>query len=135
MPVEKLAEWFEGIEQRLTAHEVGETTCEVMKAAEILKKDGISLEVIHVPLIKPLDAATITKSAKKTNRVITVENHSIIGGLGGAVCEALSEKYPVKVARLGIKDQFGQTGTADELMEYYGLTGEKLAKTIKGLVK
>ena len=113
----------------------GETTCEVMKAAEILKKDGISLEVVHVPVIKPLDAATIVKSAKKTNRVITVENHSIIGGLGGAVCEALSEKYPVKVTRLGIKDQFGQTGTADELMKYYGLTGEKLAETIKGLVK
>jgi len=113
----------------------GETTCEVLKAAEILEKEGISLEVVHVPVVKPLDAETIVKSAQKTGRVVTVENHSIIGGLGGAVCEALSEQCPTKVTRIGINDQFGQTGTADELMAYYGLTGDKLAEKIKGLVK
>ena len=113
----------------------GETTCEVVEAAKMLEAEGISVEVVHAPVVKPLDTETIVNSAKKTNRVITVENHSIIGGLGGAVCEALSENYPVKVSRIGINDQFGQTGTASELMEYYGLTAKKLAEKIKGLVK
>ena len=113
----------------------GETTCEVVEAAKMLEEEGISVEVVHAPVVKPLDTETIVNSAKKTNRVITVENHSIIGGLGGAVCEALSENYPVKVSRVGINDQFGQTGTASELMEYYGLSAKKLAEKIKGLVK
>ena len=113
----------------------GETTCEVVEAAKMLEAEGISVEVVHAPVVKPLDTETIVNSAKKTNRVITVENHSIIGGLGGAVCEALSENYPVKVSRIGINDQFGQTGTASELMEYYGLSAKKLAEKIKGLVK
>ncbi len=113
----------------------GETTCEVVEAAKMLEAEGISVEVVHAPVVKPLDTETIVNSAKKTNRVITVENHSIIGGLGGAVCEALAENYPVKVSRIGINDQFGQTGTASELMEYYGLTAKKLAEKIKGLVK
>ena len=113
----------------------GETTCEVLKAAEILEKEGISIEVVHAPVVKPLDTTTIIESAKKTGKVVTVENHSIIGGLGGAVCEALSTECPTKVTRIGINDQFGQTGTADELMAYYGLTGDKLAEKIKGLVK
>ena len=113
----------------------GETTCEVVEAAKMLEAEGISVEVVHAPVVKPLDTETIVNSAKKTNRVITVENHSIIGGLGGAVCEALSENYPVKVSRVGINDQFGQTGTASELMEYYGLSAKKLAEKIKGLVK
>jgi transketolase len=113
----------------------GETTCEVLEAAKTLESEGISVEVIHVPVVKPLDIDTIVTSAKKTNRVITVENHSIIGGLGGAVCEALSENYPVKVTRIGINDTFGQTGTASELMDYYGLSAKKLVEKIKGLVK
>lgn len=113
----------------------GETTCEVLGAAEILAKEGISLEVVHVPVVKPLDTTTIVESAKKTGKVVTVENHSVIGGLGGAVCEALSENHPTKVLRIGTYDQFGQSGTADELMDYYGFTAEKLAAKIKGFVK
>ena len=113
----------------------GETTCEVLGAAEILAKEGISLEVVHAPVVKPLDTTTIVESAKKTGRVVTVENHSVIGGLGGAVCEALSETHPTKVLRIGTYDQFGQSGTADELMDYYGFTAEKLAAKIKGFVK
>ena len=113
----------------------GETTCEVLGAAEILAKEGISLEVVHAPVVKPLDTTTIVESAKKTGRVVTVENHSVIGGLGGAVCEALSENHPTKVLRIGTYDQFGQSGTADELMDYYGFTAEKLAAKIKGFVK
>lgn len=113
----------------------GETTCEVLGAAEILAKEGISLEVVHAPVVKPLDTTTIVESAKKTGKVVTVENHSVIGGLGGAVCEALSENHPTKVMRIGTYDQFGQSGTADELMDYYGFTAEKLAAKIKGFVK
>ncbi len=113
----------------------GETTCEVLGAAEILAKEGINLEVVHAPVVKPLDTTTIVESAKKTGRVVTVENHSVIGGLGGAVCEALSENHPTKVLRIGTYDQFGQSGTADELMDYYGFTAEKLAAKIKGFVK
>ena len=77
----------------------------------------------------------IIKSAKKTNRVVTVENHSIIGGLGSAVCEVLSENYPVSVKRIGTNDEFGQSGNAKELMEFYGLSADKLAQRIIGFFK
>ena len=113
----------------------GETLAEVLGAAEILKKDGISVEVIHVPVVKPLDIDTVITSVKKTNYVITVENHSVIGGLGSAVCEALCGYYPCKVYRIGIHDEFGQSGEAAELLEYYGLTSETLAKRIKSKLK
>ena len=109
----------------------GETLAEVLIAAEELKKDNISVEVINVPVIKPLDTETVVNSAKKTNLVITVENHSVIGGLGSAICEALSEKYPAKVCRIGINDEFGQSGSAEDLLEYYGLNSAGLAKRIK----
>lgn len=113
----------------------GETLAEVLGAAEILKKDGISVEVIHVPVVKPLDIDTVITSVKKTNYAITVENHSVIGGLGSAVCEALCGYYPCKVYRIGIHDEFGQSGEAAELLEYYGLTSETLAKRIKSKLK
>ncbi len=111
----------------------GETLSEVLIAAEELKKENILVEVVNVPVVKPLDVETVVKSAMKTNLVITVENHSIIGGLGSAICEALSEKYPVKVHRIGINDEFGQSGNADALLEYYGLDSEGLAKRIKAI--
>lgn len=113
----------------------GETLVEVLDCAKILSEQGISAEVINVPVVKPLDGETILKSAQKTNRVITVENHSIIGGLGGAVCEYLSENYPVKISRIGTNDEFGQSGTAKQLMDYYGLNADKLAEKITGLLK
>lgn len=113
----------------------GETLIETLDCAEILGQNGISAEVINVPVVKPLDSETIINSAKKTNRVITVENHSIIGGLGSAVCEALCENYPVKVTRLGTNDEFGQSGDAKQLMEFYGLNAVKLAEKITRLIK
>lgn len=113
----------------------GETLIETLDCAEILGQNGISAEVINVPVVKPLDSETIINSAKKTNRVITVENHSIIGGLGSAVCEALCENYPVKVTRLGTNDEFGQSGDAKQLMEFYGLNSVKLAEKITRLIK
>ena len=112
----------------------GETLAEVIDASEILENSGISLEVISAPVVKPLDVETIAKSARKTGLVITVENHSVIGGLGSAVCEALSENQPTKTVRLGTKDEFGQSGEQRELMEFYGLTGEKLAQRIKEIL-
>ena len=88
----------------------GETLVETLDCAKMLKDKGISAEVISIPVVKPIDKETIINSAKKTNRVITIENHSIIGALGSSVCEVLSENYPVKVTRIGINDEFGQSG-------------------------
>ena len=113
----------------------GETLVEFLDCAKMLLEKGISVEVINVPVVKPLDGQTILKSAQKTNRVITVENHSIIGGLGSAVCEYLSENYPVQVTRIGTIDEFGQSGNAKELMAHYGLNAERLAEKIIGLLK
>lgn len=113
----------------------GETLVETIDCAKILSENGINAEIINAPVVKPLDNETIINSAKKTNKVITIENHSIIGGLGSAVCELLSEKYPTKVTRIGTKDEFGQSGTAKELMAFYGLNAEKLAEKITGLIK
>lgn len=113
----------------------GETLVETLDCAKILHEKGINAEVINMPVVKPIDAETIINSAKKTNRVITIENHSVIGGLGSAVCEVLSEHYPVKVSRIGTNDEFGQSGTAKELMAHYGLNCEKLTEKIIGLLK
>lgn len=112
----------------------GETLAEVIEAAEMLKKQGYSIQIIHVPVVKPLDGATIIEQVKKTKFVMTVENHSIIGGLGSAICELLSEYYPVPVHRIGVNDTFGQSGKWEQLLEYYGLNSEKLAVSIKRYV-
>lgn len=113
----------------------GETLAEVLLAAEELKKDNISLEVINVPVVKPLDLQTVIESVKKTKLAITVENHSIIGGLGSAICETLADKLPSKVYRIGVNDEFGQSGKAEELIEYYGLDSKTLAKRIRAIIK
>ena len=109
----------------------GETLAEVIEACENLKKEGYSLQIIHIPVVKPLDGATIIEHVKKTRFVITVENHSIIGGLGSAVCELLSEYCPVPLHRIGVNDTFGQSGKWDFLLDYYGLSAKKLTVTIK----
>lgn len=109
----------------------GETLAETILAGELLKQQGYSIRIVHAPVVKPLDDVTIIESAKKTGFVITVENHSIIGGLGSAVCELLSEYAPVKVKRIGVNDRFGQSGKWDFLLDYYGLSADKLAKSIK----
>ena len=97
----------------------GVTVSEALKAQEILKENGVNVRVIDMHTIKPIDKELIVKCAKETKRIITVEDHSIIGGLGSAVCEVLSEEYPVKVERMGIPDTFGRSGKAEELMRYY----------------
>ena len=113
----------------------GETLGEALIAAEILHEKGIELEVINMPVVKPIDEKTILDSARKTGYVITIENHSIINGLGSAVCEVLSEKLPTKVLRIGTNDEFGQSGKWSELLEHYGLSADKLAKRIEDLRK
>ena len=106
-----------------------------LEAADKLAADGISAEVINIHTIKPLDTELIVKSAKKTGKVVTAEEHTIIGGLGGAVCEALSEKAPTPVLRIGINDVFGESGTASELVAKYGLDGEGIYAKVKDFVK
>ncbi len=99
-----------------------------LEAAEALKAEGICAEVINIHTIKPLDADIIIESAKKTGAVVTAEEHSVIGGLGGAVCEALAESYPVPVVKVGVEDRFGQSGKVPVLLEEYGLTAANIAE-------
>lgn len=119
----------------LTLVTTGDVLSEVLKAAELLEQQGISAEVINAPVIKPFDALTLINSVQKTKLAVTVENHSVIGGLGSAVCETLSESFPCKVLRIGINDKFGQSGTPNELLKYYGLDAEGITKRIVELVK
>ena len=102
-----------------------------MEAAGLLAAEGIDAEVINMHTIKPLDEEAVIGSARKTGRVVTVEEHSVIGGLGSAVCEVLSEKYPVKVKMIGIYDRFGESGPAVELIHKYGLDGEGIYHSVK----
>ena len=108
----------------------GDVVCEALKAKEILEEKGINVRVIDMHTIKPIDEEMIIKCAKETKKIITIEDHSIIGGLGSAVCEVLSEKYPCKVIRMGIKDTFGKSGKAEELMKYFEITAEDIVKNV-----
>ena len=106
------------------------TVSEALKAQEMLKEQGVNIRVIDIHTIKPIDKELIVKSAKETKKVITIEDHNIIGGLGSAVCEVLAEEYPVKVTRMGINDTFGESGTAEELLKKYNLNSEYLVKIL-----
>ena len=106
-----------------------------LDAAEKLAADGISTEVINFHTIKPLDKELLIASAKKTGKVVTAEEHSVIGGLGGAVCEALSEAAPTPVLRIGIQDVFGESGPAAELLHKYQLDGEGIYDQVKAWIK
>jgi len=108
---------------------------EVLKAAEILRENGINSEVIAINSIKPIDSDLIVSTAKKTKRVVTIEEHSIIGGLGSAVCEVLSEKHPTKMLRIGVNDQFGKSGKAEDVMKLYELDPESIARKVKNFIK
>ena len=102
-----------------------------MEAANMLAEEGISAEVINIHTIKPLDTELIAESAKKTGAVVTAEEHSIIGGFGAAVCEALSESYPVPIMRVGVEDKYGKSGKVPPLLEEYGLTAENIVNKAK----
>jgi len=102
-----------------------------LEAAEMLAADGVSAEVINICTIKPLDKDIVLKSAKKTGKVVTAEEHSVIGGLGSAVCDVLCEEYPVPVKKIGMQDVFGESGTAAALVEKYKLDGKGIYQQIK----
>ena len=104
---------------------------EALKAKDILAQKGINARVCDMYSIKPIDKELIIKCAKETNNLFTVEDHSIIGGLGSAVSEVLCEEYPKKLVRIGIKDTFGKSGKCEELLEYFGLTSEKIVNVIE----
>ena len=106
-----------------------------MKAADILQQKGISVRVVNMSSIKPIDVDLIVSCAKETGAIVTAEEHSIIGGLGSAVAEVLSENDPVPLKRVGIRDTFCSSGTAGDLFEYYGLTAEDVAQTAIRLLK
>lgn len=102
-----------------------------LDAAQMLQEDGIDAEVLNIATIKPLDEELVVASARKTGKVVTAEEHSIIGGLGSAVCECLSEKAPTPVYRIGIRDVFGQSGSAAELVEKYELDAKGVYRQVK----
>ena len=106
-----------------------------LEAAEMLKEDGIDAEVINICTIKPLDEDLIIESAKKTGKVVTAEEHSVIGGLGSAVCDALCAKYPVPVKKIGMQDVFGESGSAAALVEKYQLDGKGVYAQVKEFLK
>lgn len=104
---------------------------ESLEAAKLLAEGGIDAEVINIHTIKPLDEELIIKSALKTKKVVTVEEHSVIGGLGSAVCDCLSENAPTKVLKIGVNDTFGESGPALKLLEKYGLTAKSIYEKVK----
>lgn len=111
-----------------TIFATGVTVSEALKAQEELKIKGIDVRVVDIHTIKPIDRDIIVKCAKETKRLISIEDHNIIGGLGSAISEVLADEYPVKLTRLGINDTFGKSGKATELMEYFGITANDIVQ-------
>lgn len=108
---------------------------EALKAAEHLEKENISAAVLNVATIKPLDEEAVIEAARKTGRILTAEEHSIIGGLGEAVASLLAEKYPVQVRKVGVNDEFGHSGPASELLKEFGLCSDNLVKQAKNMLQ
>lgn len=113
----------------------GTMTYQLLVAANELEQHGISAEVVHVPTVKPLDETTILRSITKTGRVLTAEEAQVNGGFGGAIAELLSEKKPTPLKRIGMLDRFGESGAPDELLDYFGLTGPKIAIQAKEFIE
>lgn len=112
----------------------GTMTYQALAAAELLYKDGIDAEVVHVPTIKPLDAETIVKSVRKTGAVVTAEEGQIIGGLGGAIAELLAEHHPAPMKRIGMQDRFGESGSPAELLEHFGLDAKHIRLAVHAML-
>ena len=108
---------------------------EAIEAAKVLEAQGIDAEVINIHTIKPIDADLIVKTASKTGKVLTVEEHNVIGGLGSAVCDVLAEKCPTKVVKIGVNDEFGHSGPAVDLLKEFGLCADNIVKTAAEFVK
>lgn len=106
-----------------------------LEAKEMLAKEGINARVINIHTLKPIDSDLLVKAAKETGAIVTVEEHSVIGGLGSAVSEVLAETYPVPVVKVGVNDTFGQSGKPNELLEYYGLTAKNVVEKVKRAIE
>ena len=119
----------------VTVFATGLCVNEAIEAEKMLAADGINAEIINIHTIKPIDRELVVQSALKTGKVVTVEEHSVIGGLGSAVCEVLSEEAPTKVLRIGVNDVFGESGPALELIKKYGLDAESIYKKVKEFAK
>ena len=113
-----------------TIFATGVVVSEAIKAKEELEKQGINIRVVDVHTIKPIDKEMIVKCAKETKKLISIEDHSIINGLGTAIADVLTEEYPCKLIKLGVKDEFGRSGKATELLEHYGLTAKHIEEAI-----
>ena len=113
-----------------TIFATGVTVSEALKAQESLKEKGVNVRVVDIHTIKPIDKEMIIRCAKETKKLISIEDHNIIGGLGSAISEVLTEEYPTKLVRLGINDTFGKSGKAEELMKYFGITAENIEKLL-----
>ena len=109
-----------------TIFATGITVAEALTAQEILKNKGIDVRVVDIHTIKPIDEELIIKCAKETKKLVSVEDHSVIGGLGSAISEVLTDKYPKKIVRMGIEDTFGKSGRAEDLMKYYGIDSNSI---------
>ena len=118
----------------VTIFSTGAQTMRCLQAADLLAANGISAQVVHVPTIKPLDAEGIAEAAARTGRVVTAEDHTIIGGLGGAVAEALGELQPTPMRRVGIRDTFGESAANEDLLAKYGITPEHVADAARALL-
>ena len=118
----------------VTIFATGLEVAEALVAADLLEADGIHAKVINIHTIKPLDKELVVAAAKETGKVVTVEEHSVIGGLGSAICDVLSEEAPTKVMKIGVNDTFGESGPAIELIKKYGLDGESIYKKVKAFV-
>lgn len=114
-----------------TVFATGVVVPEAIKAKEELEKEGINIRVVDIHTIKPIDEELIVKCAKETKKLISIEDHSVINGLGSAISDVLSEKYPAKLIRMGIKDRFGKSASAKELLKYFKLTSESIIKEVK----
>ncbi|MGQ9631619.1 MAG: transketolase family protein [bacterium] len=132
-------QWGKGVTMRegrdVAIISTGIMTEEALKASDLLCEEGIEAEVLHLHTLKPLDEGAIIRTAEKTGAVVTAENHSIIGGLGGAVAEVLGENLPTPIRRIGIRDLFGETGTNEYLFRKYRLTAEDIASAAKEVLK
>ena len=126
----------------ITLHEGNDVTViatglvvnEALKAVKELEAEGINARLINIHTVKPIDREIITKAAKETGRIITVEEHNVVGGLADAVCQVLAEECPVKVTKIGVQDEFGYSGPAWELLDKFGLTQPHIAKVIREVV-
>lgn len=131
-PLGKAVELRRGADIGLVS--TGVQTIRTLEAAQLLADDGIEATVLHAPTLKPFDTAAVVEVAERTNAIVTVEDHSIIGGLGGAVAETLGELRPTRMIRVGIRDVFGESGPNDAILEKYGLTPRHIATAAKSLL-